>query len=59
LDKYKIPENCQNLQGPKLNPEVQTMLTTMEQNKEGFFLDIQLTLGKEFVGTWYCPDGNA
>ncbi|VEN62536.1 unnamed protein product [Callosobruchus maculatus] len=46
LEKYKIPENCQILQGPKLNPEVQALLSPIEQKKDNFLLELQTVMGK-------------
>lgn len=46
LEKYKIPANCQILQGPKLNPEVQALLSPIEQKKDTFLLELQTVMGK-------------
>ncbi|KAJ8984064.1 hypothetical protein NQ317_006562 [Molorchus minor] len=46
LGKMLIPENCRPLTGPKLNPEIQFMLSPTEIKKEGFLLELQASLGK-------------
>nr|CAI5821002.1 unnamed protein product [Callosobruchus analis] len=46
LQKYKIPENFQILQGPKLNPEAQALLSPIEQKKNNFLLELQTVMRK-------------
>lgn len=43
---WNAPSNCTMLQGPKLNPEVQTMLSPTEAKKETFLMELQNNLGK-------------
>lgn len=46
LESWPIPKNCPTLLGPKLNPEVQPLLSTSDIKKEVFLMDLQNSLGK-------------
>lgn len=43
---YPFPSNAELLQGPKVNPEVQALLTNEQRNTDNFLLKIQNTLGR-------------
>ncbi|VEN46689.1 unnamed protein product [Callosobruchus maculatus] len=49
MEKYKIPQNCKIVGGPKLNDEVEAMLTPLELKKDNFLLELQTLIGKGLV----------
>nr|CAH7752433.1 unnamed protein product [Callosobruchus chinensis] len=49
MEKYKIPQNCKIVGGPKLNDEVEAMLTPLELKKDNFLLELQNLIGKGLV----------
>nr|CAI5823020.1 unnamed protein product [Callosobruchus analis] len=49
LEKYKIPQNCKIVGGPKLNQELEAMLTPLELKKNNFLLELQALVGKGLV----------
>lgn len=46
LEKWLIPVNCNLLQGPQLNPEVQVMLSPTDQKRDAFMMELQMLMGK-------------
>lgn len=52
--KHPFPENCPLLEGPKLNPEIEAILSPSDIKKDGFLLGIQSKLGKGLTFLGYA-----
>ncbi|CAH1102165.1 unnamed protein product [Psylliodes chrysocephalus] len=46
MDKWQAPQNCQGLNAPKLNPEVQSIISATDAKKDKFLQNIQDLMGK-------------